>query len=253
MSEMSTTQPVSGPQTPAGLGFVARLLGILTSPKATFADVVARPRWFAMVAVLVVVGVIAGTALMATDSGKLAALDAARSQIKAFGINMPPDVEAKMERDIMETPLWKMALQTSFGQVLMGLLMPVVLGGILFLIFNVMMGGDATFKQVLAIVAHANPIMLVGMLFTTPLMYVRGSMTGVTNLSVFLPMLDEASFLSKFLGSIDLIRVWWVLILAIGLGVLYKRKTGPIATALFVVYGIIAVIFAAVTAGRAGA
>jgi hypothetical protein len=104
-----------------------------------------------------------------------------------------------------------------------------------------------------ATIVHAAPVTIVGALFTTPLMYFRGSFTGVTNLGVFLPMLDEASFLSKLLGSIDLLRVWWVLVLAIGLGVLYKRKTGPIATALFVVYGIVAVIIAAFTAGRAGA
>jgi hypothetical protein len=206
-----------------------------------------------MIAALVIVGIVAGTALMATDSGRLAALDAARSQFKSFGINLPPEAEAKMERDMMEMPLWRMALSASVGQIVGGVLLPLIMAGVFFLIFNVMMGGEATFKQMFATIVHANPVLLVGMLFTMPLMYFRGSMTGVTNLGVFLPMLDEGSFLAKLLGSVDLIRVWWVVVLAMGLGVLYKRKTGPIATALFVVYGIIAVIFAAVTAGRAGA
>lgn len=232
---------------------LARFLGVLTSPRAAFAGVAARPRWFGMVALLVVVGILAGTALMATDSGRLAALDAARSQFKSFGINLPPEAEAKMERDLMEMPLWRMGLSASFGQIVAGVVMPLVIAGVFFLIFNVMLGGDATFKQVFATVVHANPVLLVGVLFTTPLMYFRGSMTGVTNLAVFMPMLDEGSFLAKFLGSIDLIRVWWVVILATGLSVLYRRKTGPIATALFVVYGIIAVAFAAFAASRAGA
>jgi hypothetical protein len=82
---------------------------------------------------------------------------------------------------------------------------------------------------------------------------VRESVTSATNLSVFLPMLDESSFVAKFLGTIDLFLIWWVVVLAIGLGVLYRRKTGPIATGLFVVYGIVAIIIAAVTSGRAGA
>jgi hypothetical protein len=206
-----------------------------------------------MVAALVIVGLLAGTALMATDSGRLAALDAARSQFKSFGINLPPEAEAKMERDMMELPLWRMALSASVGQIVAGVLLPLIIAGVFMLVFNVMLGGEATFKQLFATVVHANPVLLVGLLFTTPLMYFRGSMTGVTNLAVFMPMLDESSFLAKLLGSVDLIRVWWVVVLATGLGVLYKRKTGPIATALFVVYGIIAVIFAAVTAGRTGA
>jgi len=253
MSEVPAAQPALVPTSPPGQSFVARFLGVLTSPRATFASVVARPRWFGMIAALVIVGIVAGTALMATDSGRLAALDAARSQFKSFGINLPPEAEAKMERDMMEMPLWRMALSASVGQIVGGVLLPLIMAGVFFLIFNVMMGGEATFKQMFATIVHANPVLLVGMLFTMPLMYFRGSMTGVTNLGVFLPMLDEGSFLAKLLGSVDLIRVWWVVVLAMGLGVLYKRKTGPIATALFVVYGIIAVIFAAVTAGRAGA
>ncbi len=253
MSEVPTSQPVESQAPAPGQGFVTRFLGVLTSPRATFADVAARPRWFGMVAALVIVGVVAGTALMATDVGRLAALDAGRNTIKSFGVNMPPEAEAQMERGIMDAPLWRLAINACFGQLLAGLLMPLIIAGVFMLVFNVTMGGEATFKQVFATVAHANPVMLVGALFTTPLMYFRGSMTGVTNLGVFVPMLDESSFLAKLLGSVDLIRVWWVLILAIGMGVLYKRKTGPIATGLFVVYGIIAVIFAAVTSGRAGA
>lgn len=253
MSELPTAQPVNAVQPQPGLGFVARFVGILTSPKATFADVAARPRWLGMVAALVIVGILAGTALMTTDTGRLAALDAARSQFKSLGINLPPEAEAKMERDLMEMPLWRMALNASFGQIIMGLLVPVIIAGVFMLLFNVMLGGEASFKQLFATVVHTNPVLLVGSLITTPLMYLRGTMTGVTNLGVFLPMLDENSFLAKLLGSIDLIRVWWVIALAIGLGVLYKRKTRPIAIGLFVVYGIIAVIFAAVTASRAGA
>ncbi len=65
-------------------------------------------------------------------------------------------------------------------------------------------------------------------------------------------MLDESSFLAKFLGTIDLFIVWWVVVLSIGLAVLFKRKTGPIAAGLFIVYGVIAVIVAAFF-GRGGA
>jgi len=253
MSEVPAVPSPAAAPVPQGQNLLARFIGILTAPKATFAGVAARPRWFGMVALMIIVGVTAGTALMATDAGRLATLDAARSQFKAFGINLPPEAEAKMEKDIMETPLWRMALNATFGQCIAGLLFPVIVAGILLLVFNVMMGGEASFKQVLATIVHGNAVLLVGSLITTPLMYFRGTLTGVTNLGVFLPMLDETSFLAKLFGQVDLIRIWWVVILATGLGVLYRRKTGPIATGLFVVYGLIAVIFAAVTAGRGGA
>jgi len=41
-------------------------------------------------------------------------------------------------------------------------------------------------------------------------------------------------------------------VLSIGLGVLYRRKSGPIATGLFIVYGVVAAAWAAVLAWRGG-
>jgi hypothetical protein len=63
---------------------------------------------------------------------------------------------------------------------------------------------------------------------------------------VFVPFLDENSFLSRLLGTIDLFQIWWLVVLAIGLGVLYKRRTGPIATSLLTVYAVIILAIAAV-------
>jgi hypothetical protein len=71
-------------------------------------------------------------------------------------------------------------------------------------------------------------------------------MSSATNLAVFLPMIDEQSFLGRLLGMVDLFIIWWVVTLAIGLGVLYRRKTGPIAIGLFAVYLVIILCFAAI-------
>jgi hypothetical protein len=62
------------------------------------------------------------------------------------------------------------------------------------------------------------------------------------NLGVFVPMLEETSFVTQFLSAIDLILVWWVVTLSIGLGVLYKRRTGGIATTLLLIYVLFALV-----------
>ena len=41
---------------------------------------------------------------------------------------------------------------------------------------------------------------------------------------------------------IDIFLVWWLVVLAIGLGVLYRRRTQPIAIGLFAVYAVIIVV-----------
>ena len=83
--------------------------------------------------------------------------------------------------------------------------------------------------------------------------YVRESMTSADEPGrAVADAAPKDSFLAKFLGTIDLFTVWWVVVLAIGLAVLYRRKTRPIAISLFAVYGVIAVAIAAFQAMRSG-
>ena len=115
-----------------------------------------------------------------------------------------------------------------------------------------MLGGDATFKQVFAVVCHSAVVLAALSLFTTPLSYARETLSSATNLGIFLPFLDESSFLARLLGAIDLIFIWWMLSLAIGLGVLYRRRTGPIAITMFAVYVVIGMIIAAIKTASTG-
>jgi len=70
---------------------------------------------------------------------------------------------------------------------------------------------------------------------------------------VFLPFLEENSFPARLLGSIDLFVIWWAINVAIGFGVLYRKRTGPIAATLLVVYFAIGLVIAAVKTALAGA
>jgi hypothetical protein len=70
---------------------------------------------------------------------------------------------------------------------------------------------------------------------------------------VFVPFLDENSFPARFLGSLDLFQIWWIVSLSIGLGVLYRKRTGPVATTMLVIYVAIALIIAAIKSAVSGA
>ena len=58
--------------------------------------------------------------------------------------------------------------------------------------------------------------------------------------------LDAAMEASSGLNTIDLLIIWWVIVVSIGLGVLYKRKTKSIALFFLAIYGLIALIVALV-------
>lgn len=245
MSEApATSSPAAaGP----GLSLPARVWGILTSPRETFADVVARPRWLGMMLLAILLTAICTGGFLMTPIGQQAYLDNQIEATKRFSGQVSDAQIAAMEKMSAYAAPITVASIAVFTP-----LMWAVIAGILFAVFSAALGGTSTFKQVFAVVAHSSAITVVQQLFVTPLNYVRETMTSATNLGVFLPMLDEGSFLAKFLGTIDLFLVWWVVVLSIGLGVLFKRKTGPIAAGLFVVYGVIAVIVAAFF-GRGGA
>jgi hypothetical protein len=108
-------------------------------------------------------------------------------------------------------------------------------------VFNAIMGGTATFKQALGVVAHGQMIPALGALLAAPVQYVQGTWTqaGPFNLGVLLPMLEPGGFLATFLGSIGFFTLWQLVVTAIGLGILYGRRTAPIAIGLTVAYLII--------------
>jgi hypothetical protein len=222
------------------MSLLSRFFGIITAPRATYESVVANPKWFGMLALVsVLMAVIVGGFLL-TKVGQEAWLDAAT----AAG----PVSEQQYQG--ME----KMAPYVGYGTMAFfligGPLMLAVISGILFAIFNAALGGDATFKQVFTVAVHAGPIGLLAQLFTVPLNYMRGSMSSATNLSVLTQsILDDSTFTAKLLSMIDIFIIWQLIVLAIGLAVLYRRRTQPIATSLLVVYAVIAVTVAFVRRG----
>ena len=237
-----TTAPVG-----TGKSLFARFVGVLTSPRETFADVAANPRWLGMMVLVLLVTAICTGGFFSTQVGQTAWLDQVAERAQQSGQEIPEAQWAGMEKMARYMgPIY------AGSTLVFAPLMWLVMSGLLFAVFNAALGGDSSFRQLFAVFVHSSAVTVVQQLFVTPLNYVRESATSATNLSVFLPMLDESSYVAKFLGTIDLFLIWWLVVLAIGLGVLYRRKTAPIATGLFIVYGIVAIIIAAVT-GRAGA
>lgn len=229
-------------------GLVARAIGVLTSPRATYAAVAAQPRWLGMLVLIVLAGGIAFTALMSTDVGQRAFMNQAMARADASGRTL---TDAQIQGVERMAGVFKYAvIPVQFVFVGFGSLL---ISAIVLAIFSAMLGGDASFRQVFAIVVHSGVILTLGGLFALPLNYAREALSSPTTLAVFLPMLDENSFPARLAGAFDLFRIWWTISLAIGLGVLYRKRTAPIATTLLVVYAVIALVYAAATAALAGA
>jgi hypothetical protein len=161
------------------------------------------------------------------------------SSLEAFGMQVTDEQYAQFQKGTAILP-YTTAASVVFG----GLVMALIMAAILWAIFNAALGGDARYKQILSVLIHASVISAIGQLFTGPINYFRGAVGSATNLTALLPMLDDKSFAGKLAGAVDIFIIWWVIVLAIGLAVLYRRKTQPIATTLFAIYACIAVAIA---------
>jgi hypothetical protein len=234
-------QTATGGVTPAPASLLSRFIGIITSPKATFQTVVAHPRWFWMLLLTTVIVTICTAGPQFTEAGRQAALDQQVRGMESFGMTVNDEMYAQLERNSRFG-----GITTAVSVLVISPIFALILTTILWAIFNVAFGGDASFKQALAVVVHAGVISTLAQLFTAPLNYVRGTLGSATNMGVLLPMVDEKSFAGRLLGMIDLFMIWYCIVLAMGLAVLYRRRTQPIAIALFVVYAVIAIGFAAI-------
>lgn len=231
MSSTAAASVVPGPK-----NLFARFIGVITAPQDTFRSIVAHPRWLAMLVLTSVLVATFSALPMITEAGKQAAIDQQVEQRRSFGMETSDEAYAQMERMSGVMPY------ITFGMVLvMSPIMALVISGILFAIFNAGFGGEATFKQVLSVLVHAGAVSAMSTVFSGVVNYFRGGVGSAANLGALLPMLPEDSFAANLFGTIDVFLVWYVIVLAIGLGVLYRRRTQPIAISLLAFYAIVAV------------
>jgi len=240
------TAQTTMPAPSKGLG--ARALGVFFSPRATYAEIVARPRALGALVAVVVIVAAATSAFLMTEVGKNAYIDQALNSMEGFGVTVTDQMMTRLETQAQYAPYITTAAQVVFVPVF-----AVIVAALALAIFNAILGGEGTFKQNFAIVAHSYFIVALGAVFSMPLFYVNQSMASPTSLSVFFKMIDEATFLGRLMGSIDLFRIWWIVSLSIGLGVLYKKRTGPIAWSLLGLYFLLVLIIAGVRTALSGA
>lgn len=228
---------------PAEMGLASRLLGTLFSPRQTYAAVAARPRWLGALAVSIVLIMATQYAFLSSETGRQLALDQQVAAMEGFGMTVTDEMYDQLEQGIER--------QGYVGLVFTVIVIPIItaaIAGIFMLVFTMLLGGAGTFRQVFAVASHAGFITSVAALLITPLS-IAAARPIRTDLGLFVPMLEETSFVAVFLGAINLMYVWWFINLAIGLATLYRRRTGPIAVTLISLYAVGALAWAAIRSG----
>jgi hypothetical protein len=232
-----------------GMGLGARIVGVIFSPRETFAAVAARPQWLGVLAITLTVLSASYYVLMSNPMMQDNIIDQQISAMERNGQAVSDQTIAGMETFIGTylPPIYAVVV------FVVGPLISAAIAGVVMWIFTALMGGTGTFRQVFAVMCHAGVVSTLSAVFMAGMLLAGVEPQGVrppsANLGAFVPMLDDTSFVYIFMRTIDLILLWWMFTLAVGLGVLYKRKTGPIVMTVLGIYLTIALIVAFVSSG----
>ena len=238
---MTEITPSAEVQTGKSPNLLQRVVGVIFSPRQTYQAVARRP---VVLGAMLVVLALSGTAtywLMNSEAGKRVLAASFEQSIREAEANGDVTPEQRQQMRTVFEFIGKVSAVATF------IVIPAfiaALAAILMGVLNALYGGEASYRQVFAVVTHAWLIFALTGLVTIPLMVAKGEMTSPSTIGALLPMLPDDSFITRLLGAIDFVWIWMLINLAIGLAVLYKRKTGPLATSLLATYGCIALIIA---------
>jgi len=241
LADTLTASPAPGPN------LLARIVGVFFSPENTFRAVVARPRWLGVMAITLVIGAACQYVILSSPELQDAIIDQQVRAMNSQGAASEQQI-AGVERFIGMLPVIY-----AVATFVLGPLFVAAIAGILVGIFTTLMGGQGTFKQMYAVLTHSGVISTLSGVFSAALVVAGVPPVGVrppgANLGIFVPMLEETSFVYLFLQTLDIFLLWWLVVLAIGIGVLYKRRPGGIATTLIGIYVVIALLVATFASG----
>jgi hypothetical protein len=221
---MATT-PVPEPaaELQATISPMGRVVGVLFSPKATFADIARKPSWVLPVVIATILGIVSMVVLnqrvnwrdyivqQMEKSPRAAQLSTEQKQQQA-------DISAKVT-------VYFIYAAGVLGSVLFAL----IVGAVMMLAYNVLGGAGATFSQSFAIVAHT---LLVGIVSTPIFLLVAllrpyGTLDPdnpiATNVGALLPE-ESAKWLIALCKSLDIFTIWMLILIAIGFAAVNPRK-----------------------------
>jgi hypothetical protein len=205
-----------------------------------------RPEWAgAWLVILAVVAACAG-ALLGNDIGRQALVDERVRVIETFGGTIDDGQYAAL---LANPPYW--VYFTSGSRTLLLPIVTVAAAAVCWVTAR-SAGTPARFVQALAIVVHASFVLALGQLVATPIHYVRESLTSPLNFAAILPLMQEGTAPALFFGVVDLFAVWWMGLIAVGLGALTGQSVRRYAMSFAVVYLGFAAVMAGVIAALGG-
>ncbi len=234
------------PQAPQPLGGLAKIWGIYFKPKEVFASLKIKSTWLAPFIIIVIVSMVFG----------YLTLGPRMVDVKDRVLSNPNLTEE--QRTVIEERIDQQGQQTwTMALAPVGVLIYLAfISLVLYLVFNVILGGQGSFKNIFSIFAYSTLVGIPETIIKTPLILAKNSVEKVhTDLALFLPIDLSDKFYYQFLAGFDFFKFWQVLLIATGISVIYQftfKKSFITVMFLWVLLILVSVAIRSVTGGMFG-
>mgnify|MGYP001823813122 CR=1 FL=1 len=185
-----------------------RIVRVFVAPAELFDALRERPVWLDAMLISIAVGLLIQFAIPAElfREAVMAGLpaDATPEQVEATETSLP----------FLRMLGWAMAVAGPF-------LLFALIAGLLKLLYSVLLGGAATFKQLFSATVHAQIINAVGALVVLPLILANGDLRSTLSLHLLVPGIERDGWLFGFLNGLNLFGMWTMIVLGIGVSRIY--------------------------------
>ena len=228
---------------PPARALFARVGSLATAPRAAMSQAArlslgaVLTTWF----LFQVLWAAAAAGLLSTAVGRQALVDERVRVIESLGGSVDDPAYARLQA---APPYW--VYFASGGRMLLAPPVTLAVAAGLFLWLR-RRASDVTFTACLSVSVHATAALVVQQVVATPLHLARESLTSPFNLAALLPFFDEGSAAARFMGTIEVFGLWWVVLLAVGCATLAGRRARGFVGPLLGAYaGVAAVVAGAV-------
>lgn len=238
MNPRTDENPEEGPELSP---LPSRLVKVFVSPAELFDELREEPAWLGALLVVVAGGL--ATSLLIPDE---LMREAVLSQARSSGGG---EISQDQVKGMVSTGKW----MAYVGSVVGPFLMAAVIAGFMSFTFNLVLGGEASFRQLFSAASHALVIPTVGGLLTLPLILSTGDLSTTLALHLLVPGLESGTYAYRFLAGLNVFSLAAAGILGVAVGRLYpNRKAGSAAAVMvgaYVSFAAVAAIFGGMTPG----
>lgn len=196
------------------MGLGKRMMGVFVSPGATFEAVRARVSvadWLVPLILMAIVGTVTLYLILPL-------------QMEMAETNVAEDMKAATDAAAV--------IFAPFGVVVWAF----VIAAIFLVLVRFVLGGETTYRHVLAVTCYGSLVGIPGAIVTVPLMLAKESAVVQVGLGLLLPDSMAESFLAYFLHSLSVFAIWQCALTAIGLGIVSGISTKKAAIGVFVLF-----------------